>query len=336
MVATTTEQEVLLVKVVVVIIKITHGHHALAVVGVYLGVDAIAGDAADMCVVHLADMVTHELHHLVLDGITLSVLCDLFHIGAVLAELLIVFFVGRAPALLIFCQQPVHHRVGIAADWRGEVSVILKSQSEVSDVVHTVLCLHHRTQSHTLHELLLALALTLVHELVDTLGHGTTCAVGLDLISELYDELSERLHLLRIRVVVDTIREYLGLLALGHTAHTLGYRAVGKEHELLDELVGILRPLEVATGRMAFLVDVEMEFLGVELHRAVLESLFTQFLGQSVKGTELPSVLILIACRTRVRSRLSLSVHDSVVLQHLLCLLISIATVGADDRVDDT
>ena len=86
---------------------------------------------------------------------------------------------------------------------------------------------------------------------------------------------------------------------------------------------------------MAFLVNVEMELLGVELHRAFFKSLFTQLLSQSVKGTEFPSVLILIACCPRVGSRLSLSVHDTVVLQHLLCLLISIATVGADDRVDD-
>ena len=39
---------------------------------------------------------------------------------------------------------------------------------------------------------------------------------------------------------MDTIREDFGLLALGHTAHALGHRAVSQQHKLLDELVGIL------------------------------------------------------------------------------------------------
>ena len=91
-----------------------------------------------------------------------------------------------------------------------------------------------------MHEFLLAFALTLVHELVDALGHGTPCPVGLDLISKLDDELPERFHLLRIRVVVDTIREDFGLLALRHATHMLGHRAVSQQHKLLNELVGIL------------------------------------------------------------------------------------------------
>lgn len=61
------EAEVALVKLVVVVVQVAHGYHAFAVVLVYLGIDAIGCDAADVGVELLAQVVAHKFHHLVLD-----------------------------------------------------------------------------------------------------------------------------------------------------------------------------------------------------------------------------------------------------------------------------
>ena len=96
------QAEVALVEVIVVIIEIAHGHHSFAVVLVDLGIDAIGCDAADVGVKLLSDLVTHELHHLILDGIALGILGYDLHVAAVLTEFLVVLLVGRAPARLVF------------------------------------------------------------------------------------------------------------------------------------------------------------------------------------------------------------------------------------------
>ena len=54
MAATSYEAVVALVEVIVVVVEVAYGHHAFAVVFVYLAVDAVAGDAADVCGIGLA------------------------------------------------------------------------------------------------------------------------------------------------------------------------------------------------------------------------------------------------------------------------------------------
>ena len=214
------------------------------------------------------------------------------------------------------------------------MGVILEGQSEVTDIVHAVLSLHHGSEGHGLNGLLLALALGLVHEFVERAGDGALRAVGLHLVAELHGEGSERLHLLRIGILVNTIGESLGLAALLHLAHALSHGAVGQEHELLHELVGILRPLVVAADGVSLLVDIKMQLLRVKLHRAVLEALFAQELCQPVEGAELPAVLVLELSVDGLCG-LTLSVHNTVILQYLLGLLVAVAAVGADDGVGD-
>ena len=85
---------VLLVEVVVVVAQVADGDHALAVVLVDLGIDAIGRDAADVGVVAVANLILHELDHLVLDGVALGILGDLLHVAAVLAVLLVLVLVG--------------------------------------------------------------------------------------------------------------------------------------------------------------------------------------------------------------------------------------------------
>ena len=313
MMAAATKEEVLLIEVVVVVVEVTHRHHTLTVVLVDLSIDAIRRDARDVGIVLVADLVAHKLHHLVFDGVALCVLCQLFHVGAVLAEVFVVLLIGGASSLLIFREQPMNHRIGITADRRGEMCVIVEAEAEVPDVVRRVFGLHHGTERDALHDLSLTLPVDVVHELVDTLDHRLACAVGLHLQAERHDKLTQRLHLLGIGVVVYTIREDLGFLAFGHTSHGLCHRTVGKEHELLDELVGILGALEIAADGVSFLIDIEVELLGVELHGSVLEALLTQFLSQAVQRAQFPAILILISRLAGVRCGLAGAVDHAIV-----------------------
>ena len=80
MMATAYQTVVALVEVIVVIVQVAHGHHTLAVVLVYLTVDAVRLDARDVGVVLVAYLVLHELHHLVLDAVALGLLGHLLHV----------------------------------------------------------------------------------------------------------------------------------------------------------------------------------------------------------------------------------------------------------------
>ena len=157
---------VALVEVVVVIVEVVHRYHAFTVVLVNLAVDAIRLDAGDVGVVLVAYLVGHELHHLVLDAVALSLLGGLFHVGAVLAEFFVLLLICRASAIQVFRQQTVHHRVGIAADGRREVRIVLECQTVVTDVVRRVLGFHHGAQGNGLDEFLLLLTLAAVHQCI--------------------------------------------------------------------------------------------------------------------------------------------------------------------------
>ena len=81
-----------------------------------LGIDTIRGEAGDMSIVGVSDLICHKLYHLILDRVALSILGYLFHIRAVLAELLIFILIGRTGTILIFRQQTVNHHIWITTD----------------------------------------------------------------------------------------------------------------------------------------------------------------------------------------------------------------------------
>ena len=135
---------------------------------------------------------------------------------------------------------------------------------------------------------------------------------------------------------MDTIGQRLGLYALFHTTYRLGYGLVGQQHELLNEFVGIFRHLEIGLDGLTCLVDIKVEFLTIELHRTVLESGSTQFLGEGIEFDKHLSVLTLV--RMFLRSRgcwLTCTVLHTIVLQDLLHLLVCITTITADDGMGE-
>ena len=94
---------------------------------------------------------------------------------------------------------------------------------------------------------------------------------------------------------MNTVWEGLGLHTLFYLSDHLGYRAVCQQHELFNELGGIVRFLEVATRGMAILIDVEMQLLTVELHCTVLETAFAQLLGHFVQDTQFFGIITVFA-----------------------------------------
>src|SRR3712207_676257 len=330
----THEAEVALVELVVVVIQVAHGNHSLAVVVVDLGVNAVACNAADVGVEGLSELVGHEFHHLVLDGIALGVLCHELHVGAMFAEFLAMFLIGAARSLLVAGEESVDDGVGVAAYGGGKVGVVVEGQPEVADVVGGVLGFHHGPERHGLYYFALAFAFDVVHELVNALGHGALGAIGLYFVAEFGDELAQRLHFLWVGIVVNAVGKGLCLAPFLYFSEGLGHGAVGQQHEFLDELVGVLGALEVAAGGLSLFVDVEMELLSVEFHGAVLESFATQLLGQSVEEDEQLGVLTLVAALGSGWGGLSRAVDDAVVLKDLLYFLVGVAAVAADDGVD--
>ena len=273
------QTEVALIKLVIVIIQIVHRDHTLTVVLIDLGIDTIRGDAADMRIELLTDLISHELHHLIFDAVALCLLCYLLHLAAVLAEFLVMITVGRAPTILITGEQTVHHRIGITADRTGEMGVVVEGQSVVTDIKHAVLRLHHRAQRYVLHHILLPTTIKVVHQLIQVLADLLLRTGGLQLIPEVHHKLAQTLQLLWVGLVVDTVRQRLGLLSLLYLSDRFSHLTVSQQHKLLDQLVGILRFLIVSTDGLALLIHIEMQFFTIELHRAVLKALLAQFLG---------------------------------------------------------
>ena len=117
-------------------------------------------------------------------------------------------------------------------------------------------------------------------------------------------------------------------LGIDGLTYALGHGTVGQKHELLYQLVGILRALEIYAQWLALLVYLELHLLAVEVHGSGLESPGPQLLGHPVQHDEF---LGKVLCRliTGVR-RLCLVARTAVVLlagfpvvfQHLLHFLV--------------
>ena len=105
--------------------------------------------------------------------------------------------------------------------------------------------------------------------------------------SEARHERTEVFKFVRVGQVVYAVRQSLRFLrTLLHLAYALSHSAVGEEHELLDELVGILCLLEVDAERLACLVNLKSHFLAVEVDGSALEACCTELLGELVEHDE--------------------------------------------------
>ena len=103
------------------------------------------------------------------------------------------------------------------------MGIIIKSKSEVTDVMRSIFRLHHRTECNRLYHLLLASTLYIVHQLIQRTSSGTLSAGRLEFITKLGCELTQVLELLWVRIVMNTIRKGLCFLALLCYADAFSY-----------------------------------------------------------------------------------------------------------------
>ena len=150
------------------------------------------------------------------------------------------FLISRATTVLVTCYQAMNHRVGISTNRRGKVGVIIKSKSEVTDVMRSILRFHHRTECNCLYHLLLTSTLYLVHQLIQRTSSGPLGACRLEFITKLGCKLTQVLELLWVRIVMNTIRKGLCFLAFLHDSDAFCYSLISQEHKLFNQLVGIL------------------------------------------------------------------------------------------------
>ena len=90
---------------------------------------------------------------------------------------------------------------------------------------------------------------------------------------------------------MDTVDESLGLLGR-HSVHLstsgdkFGHAAVGEEHELLYEPVGLLGDFLVDVDGLALLVHLDLHLGALEIHRAGLEAAFAERQRELVEHDE--------------------------------------------------
>ncbi len=105
------------------------------------------------------------------------------------------------------------------------------------------------------------------------------------------EELREIFQLLGVGLVVNPVHEGLYRLVFFFLPDVLGHLPVGEQHEILNQLVGFLHLADVDADRLSLVIQVEPDLLGLEVERALLESLLPQGRGHFIEGGDFFAVL---------------------------------------------
>ena len=146
---------------------------------------------------------------------------------------------------------------------------------------------HHGAQGYCLDELLLFFPFHLVEQFVQASCRFLLVSLGAQLVAESRDEGTQVFEFCLVGRVVHTVGEYLGFLSLWYAANHFGYAAVGQEHELFDEFVGVFCHLYVCGYWVSLVVDFKAHLGAVEAYRAVCKTLCAQDFGQAVERYKL-------------------------------------------------
>ena len=101
------------------------------------------------------------------------------------------------------------------------------------------------------------------------------------LVAQFGHELVQRLELLRAGRLVDAAEEVQPAIA-----NRLGHRLVGRQHELLDDLMAFGVLDDVGPGHAALLVEIDFHFGHGQFERAVGQPAFAHGHGQRVHPAE--------------------------------------------------
>ena len=150
----------------------------------------------------------------------------------------------------------------------------------MTDVVGRVESLGHRTYGEVRNDVFLDASFGLSQQLVHLLGHGASL-VGLEYVAEAQNEGPEFFELLLVRNVVYAInhRAPHGTAVHFVMSAEFGDLFVGQQHELFDELVGLLLLLEIDAQGFAFGVEFELGLFALEAYGSALEACFCASAG---------------------------------------------------------
>ena len=174
----------------------------------------------------------------------------------------------------------MHQHIGIAANRTGEVRVILEAEPVVPDVLGGVLGLGHGADRQRTEHLQFRSLRSQLAQFVVALGNRRR-ARQVELHAKLGSEGGQVLHLLWIRLVVHAVRKRnFTLLAL--VGNEGRHRAIGQQHEIFNQLIGILAALDEGLERLAVLVEPEADLLRVKVDGAVAKAPRPQLLRDRV------------------------------------------------------
>ncbi|EXI77174.1 MAG: hypothetical protein AW12_03136 [Candidatus Accumulibacter sp. BA-94] len=170
----------------------------------------------------------------------------------------------------------VHQQIGVAADRRGEMGVMLIGEAEMADVVRAVDRLAQRAQHHRLQQLDVGTTLDARQQFgVVTRRRLVTAA---EREAELAEELAQRIQLLGRRSFVNPVQAGL----LPHLQEVRG-ADVGGEHALLDQPMGVVAEDRDDVLDLALVVEQHHRLDGLEVDRAALATRAGEHLVERVE-----------------------------------------------------
>ncbi len=272
-------------------------------------------------------MVTHPLAFLQLVGLTLGFVSAALEGGRAVGD-------GREQALIVLetalvelttevlLDDPVDLEVRIAADRRGEVTVVLRREAEVTGALGGVARLLEGAERHRLDDRLLRGADDGIEELLDLLRADALVIADTDEVTEVLDGEAELLELLGIRLLVYTEDER-NLLP----EEILGDGFVRREHEVLDQHVGFVSLVGVDVGDVALCIQDDLRLREVEVDATTLVAALPEELRQLVHALE-QWLIRQVGCDI-------LAVRELRVREDRVYATVAHALIGADDGLTD-
>ena len=252
-------------------------------------------NAGNNAVKFFTDMVCHIFALFEVDGSTLRVCCRTLtnrrmvsNNVQLIAQLFGICFLQRR-----LChpgaQQAMHNKVGITADWRGKVRVVLRRQTEVTDVIRLINCLLHGTQRYRSYQSFLRTAGDFLHSLLNILRLRFFLRYKFNI--KVCQQLSELLHLFLAWNIMHTVDKRPVLVK-----HMLRNGFVGCQHELLDNRLRIAVNALHNLNRVQLFVQNYLLLRQIKVHSTAARTLVMQNLAQNIHTrNHRQNVLILVA-----------------------------------------
>ena len=161
----------------------------------------------------------------------------------------------------------MHEQIGITADRRGEVGVVLIGQAEVTDIIRAVHGLTQGTQHDRLQQLKIRPWLDLLQQLGVIPGFRIVTTIQTQ--PEFAKETAQIAQLFLIRPLMHTVEARLVV-----TCKKIGGADVGCQHALLNDAVGVIAHNRHDVVDLALIVEQHHRFRRFKINRATLPTCF--------------------------------------------------------------